>query len=124
LAHLPLAVVFVAILSNLLLFILAGPSSLSPSPFGLYPPYGTVAGTVGFSIVFLFASYEAITIRRALAVPLYRSQALGIGLVAFSFVLLSAAQTSMVSFLPPGSSGPFGTPANYPFIFFTWIVLF
>jgi len=115
---LPLAVVVVAILSNLFLFAWEGPSSLQ------YPPYGTVAGTVGLFIVFLLASYEALAIRRALAVRLYRNQALGIGLVALAFVVLSAFQLSVLPFLPPNTGGPFGTPINYPFIYFTWLVLF
>jgi hypothetical protein len=74
--------------------------------------------------VFLFASYEALAIRRALAVQLYRSQALGIGLVAISFMILFAFTLSVVPFLPPGTCGPFGTPINYPFTYFAWLVLF
>jgi hypothetical protein len=113
-----LVILVVTTLSNLILFVWGRP----PSP--LFPPFGTFVGPVGFFAVFLFASYESLSIRRALAVRLYRNQSLGIGLMALSWVLLFAVQFSIVHFLPPNSPGPFGTPIDFPFDRFTWLVLF
>lgn len=118
LTELALVVLVATLVSNLLLYALEGSSSIIAGG-----PYGTVAGTLGFFAVFAFASYEALAIRKALAVRLYKSQALGIGLVALALILLTSFQLSVVPFLPP-NTGPFGTPINYPFIYFAWLVLF
>ena len=82
---------------------------------------------IGTIILFSLAAYEALTVRRALAVSLYRNQALGVGLVAFSFVLsLLSAIITATYFCPSScqsSGGSFGEPISLPFLYFFVLVL-
>jgi hypothetical protein len=116
-ADVPLVALVLALLSNFLVFAWLGPGSLGP------PPHGTVAAEVGVLFLTLFAAYEAFVIQRALPVRLYKNQARGIGLVALALLLLIISQEIITPFTLNGS-GAFGTPINYPFIYFTWLVLF
>ena len=52
-------------------------------------------------LVFVYAAYWAFDIRKALAVPVYRRQALGIGLVSLGFALLVPSITGNFSLPQP-----------------------
>jgi hypothetical protein len=97
------------LISNAALFVIGGPSTVVGSP------YGTIASITGTYALYSLATYEAATIQRALPVKLYKNQARGIGLVAVGLIVLSLAQLA---------GAAFGTPVGFPFIDFTWIVLF
>ncbi len=111
-------VLVVAAIFNLVFYVVVGPSSL------LQQPNGTVVALAGGLLLLVLAAYQASVIARALAVRLYRNQALGIGLVAVANFVLVAGQTIIVALQPPNGGGAYGTTANWPLIFFTWIVLF
>ena len=70
------------ILSIVSVAALFGFGSLSPANL-----YGFLIGILAFSFLFLYPAFWAFSIRRALAVRLYRNQALGIGLVCVSFAI-------------------------------------
>ena len=79
---------------------------------------------IGWLLLYSFGTYRALSIRRALAVRLYRSQALGIGLIASSVILLVFSEIIIATLSRPGGSGPFGEPIELPFSYFAVIVLF
>jgi hypothetical protein len=85
------------------------------------PPFTMV---IGWIALYSFGTYWALNIRRALAVRLYRSQALGIGLVAASVIVLVFSEIIIAALSRPGGSGPFGEPVELPFSYFAIIVLF
>jgi hypothetical protein len=97
------------LISNAALFVIGGPSTVVGSP------YGTVASITGIFALYSLATYEAAAIQRVLPVKLYKNQARGISLVAVGLIVLSSAQIA---------GAAFGTPVGFPFIDFTWIVLF
>lgn len=79
---------------------------------------------IGWIVLYSYGTYWSLSFRRALAVRLYRSQALGIGLVSASVVLLVFSQIAVAIISRPGGSGPFGEPIFLPFSDFTILVIF
>ncbi len=59
-----------------------------------------VAGGLAFSAIFAYAIYTALGIRRTFSVGLYRSQALGIGLIAL-VEMLNNLNNVILSYVPP-----------------------
>ncbi|HYB04875.1 MAG TPA: hypothetical protein VED17_10450, partial [Nitrososphaerales archaeon] len=88
------------------------------------PQLSALPGILGLFVLFSIPPFEALTIRRALAVRIYRNQALGISLVAISFILFIIATVVIGLSLPPSSPGPFGTPIDTPFLLFSFLVIF
>ncbi len=75
-------------------------------------------------LIELYAAYWALNIRHALAVKVYRRQALGIGLVAISFAILDFEQVLSSVIIPSlGGNGFifFGTVFLVSLILFYWI---
>jgi hypothetical protein len=77
------------------------------------------AGLIVMVLIYAYATYWAFNIRRALAVRLYRNQALGIGLGSLGFTLMN--MSFLVGSLNPNFIYPV-LPDLVPFIlFFFWI---
>ncbi len=91
---------------------------------GAKPNQPAFAMLIGWILLYLFGTYWSLSIRRALAVRLYRSQALGIGLIAASILLLVFSEIIIAAISRPGGSGPFGEPLELPFSYFAILVIF
>lgn len=89
-----------------------------------------VVGTVAVVSVLAIAGYTALGIRRTLANKSYRSQALGVGLIA-GVLAVNLLNNLVYAYIPPNTPydtinnnlGPIGTPLYVAFLFvlFYWI---
>ncbi len=65
-----------------------------------------IVGAVAFSATFGYAIYTALGIRRTFSVPLYRSQALGVALIAL-IILINLLSNIIFSYIPPNVPSDF-----------------